>query len=150
VPNAEVAAMLANPQSLLREDIPFSGECHRRVLVVDDNRDVVRTTSLLLTSYGFDVATALDGRAAVEAARSFEPHVVLLDIGLPILDGYQVAELLRADAKTNKAIIIAISAYDVDREPTGSREARFDHHLVKPVHFNALLSLFGPGRRRLV
>jgi CheY-like chemotaxis protein len=140
VPNAKVAVMLSNTQSIQPD-----GDGRRRVLVVDDNRDVVRTTSLLLKSQGFDVATAHDGRAAIEKARSFQPHFVLLDIGLPILDGYQVAERLRGDARTKKATIIAISAYDRDCYVTGSQEAAFDHHLVKPVYFDALLALFSRG-----
>lgn len=132
--------MLTNPRSLQPD-----GDGRRRVLVVDDNRDLVRTISLLLESHGFDVATALDGRSAIETANSFRPHVVLLDIGLPILDGYQVAERLRGDARTRKAMIIAISAYGRDCEPSRSRQSAFDHYLVKPVYFYALLALLGPG-----
>jgi two-component system, chemotaxis family, CheB/CheR fusion protein len=132
--------MAAKPPSIRSE-----GHESRRVLVVDDNRDLVRTTSLLLKSQGFEVATAHDGRAAIEKARSFRPDVVLLDIGLPILDGYQVAERLRGDARTKAAMIIAISAYDRDFNATGSQEAAFDHHLVKPVYFDALLALFSRG-----
>ena len=102
--NAKVIVMRAT-QSIRPE-----GHRSRRVLVVDDNQDLVRTTSFLLKSQGFEVATAHDGCAAIEKARSFRPDFVLLDIGLPILDGYQVAERLRGDASTKEAMIIAISA----------------------------------------
>lgn len=115
------------------------------MLVVDDNVDLMKLTSFLLVHHGFDVATALDGPAALEKARSFLPHVILLDIGLPGMDGYEVAEALRSDAQTKGAVIIAISAYDRHAHHRRSEHARFDHHLVKPVDFDALLTLFEPA-----
>jgi two-component system, sensor histidine kinase len=116
-----------------------------RVLVVEDNVDLAQLTSVLLVHHGFDVATAADGHIAIERAVSFRPHVILLDIGLPGMDGYQVADALRADPRTKDALIIAISAYDRDDYPGRSGQAGFDHHLVKPVDFDDLVLLFNPG-----
>jgi two-component system, chemotaxis family, CheB/CheR fusion protein len=114
-------------------------------MVVDDNADLARLTSLVLEKYGFDVATAQDGPLAIEIARSFRPHVVLLDIGLPGMDGYEVADVLRGNSETKDAIIIAISAFDRDVDRGRSGQAGFDHRLVKPVDFRTLLLLFNPG-----
>lgn len=119
------------------------------VLIAEDNRDYSRTMSHLLKLAGYDVETVHDGRDAVDAACATLPELVLLDIGLPGLDGYQVAERLRGEAGLKDLIIIAISGYDADMYPGRSRRARFDHHLVKPVDIDALLPLLGtklPGR----
>jgi DNA-binding response OmpR family regulator len=112
-----------------------------RVLVVDDNADIARLVTLLLQHCGFDVRTLLDGHLVLATARSFRPHFILLDIGLPGMDGYQVAELVREDADLKDVVIIAISAYSPGMSPGRSRPAKFDHYLVKPVDFQSLLSL---------
>jgi hypothetical protein len=80
--------MDANPGSRFADASTFGREGRRRVMVVDDNADLARLTSLVLAKYGFDVATVHDGPVAIAIARSFRPHVVLLDIGLPGMDGY--------------------------------------------------------------
>ena len=116
----------------------------RRVLVVDDNADLARLTSYFLARHGYQVATALSGPEAIEAVRSFFPRVVLLDIGLPGMDGYEVAEVMREMAETKAATIIAISAHDPLSDPDRSVRARFDHQLVKPVDFKDLLALLDP------
>lgn len=104
-----------------------------RVLVVDDNRDGAESLALLLELYGYRVLTADDGYAALAAASSFRPEVVLLDIGLPGLDGYGVIRHLRLDPETQSAYVIAISGYDSDEDRERSRQAGFDLHLAKPV-----------------
>jgi CheY-like chemotaxis protein len=112
-----------------------------RVLIVDDNLDLAGLMSRVLAYHGFQVATAPNGHMAIETARSFRPQVVLLDIGLPDMDGYQVAQALRRDVGLEKATYIAISAYDLSSRPLRAREAWFDHFLVKPVDLERLISL---------
>ena len=112
-----------------------------RVLVVDDNVDTARGLARLLKLLGHDVRTAHDGPTAIEAARDHQPDFVLLDIGLPGMDGYEVARNLRRDDGIKEATIIAISGYGQDSDRRRSREAGFDHHLVKPIDHDALLTL---------
>lgn len=106
------------------------------VLVVDDNIDAAQSLAMLLEASGHVVWMAHDGVAAVEAAGQYRPHVVFLDIGLPKLDGYEVAKRLRDDMVIGDVVIVAITGYGqaVDRERTSS--AGFDYHLVKPVDFS--------------
>ncbi len=117
------------------------GEPRYRVLVVEDNVDNARLMTLLLQHCGFDVRTLFDGRPVLTTARAFRPHFVLLDIGLPGMDGYQVAEQLRSDPELKDVVIIAVSAYSPDLHPSPSRPARFNHHLTKPVGLESLLPL---------
>ena len=111
----------------------------RRVLVVDDNVDSVQGMARLLRSEGHTVEIAFDGPGAIEAASAFRPDVILLDIGLPGMNGYEVAAKLRADGFTD-ATLLAISGYGQDEDRSKSREAGFDDHLVKPVDHDALLA----------
>jgi two-component system CheB/CheR fusion protein len=103
------------------------------VLVVEDNLDAAESTVLLLRGYGHDVAVVNDGREAVLAALAFRPDVILLDIGLPGLDGFSVARLLRARPETSGARLIAVSGYGQEKDRARTAEAGFDLHLVKPV-----------------
>jgi PAS domain S-box-containing protein len=115
-----------------------------RVLVVDDNVDTVRGLAKLLKLLGHDVCVAHDGPAAIEAARSHRPEVVILDIGLPGMDGYEVAGRLRREECCRDAVIIAVSGYGQEGDRRRSEEAGFDHHLVKPVDYSILTALFAP------
>jgi CheY-like chemotaxis protein len=90
---------------------------------------------------GHEVHVAYDGREAIGAARSHRPEFVLLDIGLPGMDGYQVARELRKEDYGKDAIIIAITGYGQEEDRRRSKEAGFDHHLVKPINPDALLTL---------
>ncbi|HEV8578343.1 MAG TPA: chemotaxis protein CheB [Thermoanaerobaculia bacterium] len=105
----------------------------RRVLVVDDNVDTAESLALLLRLKGHQVETAHDGPAALAKAHSFHPEVVLLDIGLPGLDGYQVASRLRRRRRTARALLVALTGYGQEEDQHLAREAGFDHHLTKPV-----------------
>jgi PAS domain S-box-containing protein len=118
----------------------------RRILVVDDNHDTARGMCRLLRLLGHEVCSAPDGPSAIEAANAFWPEYVLLDIGLPAMDGYQVARRLREDGH-GEAVIIAVSGYGQDEDRRRSREAGIDHHLVKPVDHTALLQLIGDNAR---
>jgi two-component system CheB/CheR fusion protein len=119
------------------------GASRRRVLVVDDNVDTARATALLLEADGHAVETAHDGRKALDVARAFRPEVVLLDIGLPGMNGYAVARALRADAALGAARLIAVSGYGRESDRALAREAGFDEHVVKPVDPDALSALVG-------
>jgi two-component system, chemotaxis family, CheB/CheR fusion protein len=113
----------------------------RRVLVVDDNVDTAESLALLLRLKGHEVETAHDGPAALERASSFHPEVVLLDIGLPGLDGYQVASRLRQQSRTAKALLVALTGYGQEEDQHLAREAGFDHHLTKPVDLLVIYEL---------
>jgi PAS domain S-box-containing protein len=112
-----------------------------RILLVDDNHDMARALGRFLSRHGYDVLTASDGAQALETARMQLPEVVLLDIGLPGLDGYEVAELLRREPGCAEALIIAISGYGQEQDLARSRAAGFDAHLVKPIDYEELLAL---------
>ncbi len=118
-----------------------------RVLVVDDNVDSAEAMALLLKLYGHDVTVAHDGEAALAAAEADRPHAILLDIGLPRVDGYEVARRLRATDWAAGIFIVAVSGWGQDADRQRSREAGFDHHLVKPADPDALLKLLEDVRR---
>nr|WP_314628260.1 ATP-binding protein [uncultured Noviherbaspirillum sp.] len=113
----------------------------RRILVVDDNRDAVEALAMMLKLGGNDVEIAYDGVAALATAQSFAPDAVVLDIGLPGMDGYEVARSLRARPETAGALIVAVTGYGQKEDRERSRAAGFDHHLVKPIESDALLVL---------
>ena len=113
----------------------------RRLLVVDDNKDAAESMSMLLEMWGHDVAYAYDGPSALQTAEEWQPEAVFLDIGLPGMDGYEVAERLRELPHAKDAVLIAITGYGQDDDRLRSRRAGIDHHLVKPVAPDALRSL---------
>jgi PAS domain S-box-containing protein len=104
-----------------------------RVLVVDDNVDSVETMALLLESQGHEVHTAVDGPTAIDRAAELQPDVVLLDIGLPGMSGYEVARALRRQPHPQAMTLVAISGYGRDSDREAAHAAGFDHHLVKPA-----------------
>jgi CheY-like chemotaxis protein len=112
-----------------------------RVLVVDDNVDTVLGFSLLLKAQGHDVRTAYNGPDAVETAAEFHPQVIMLDIGLPGLNGYEVAKQIRDQPEGEKITLIALTGYGQDSDRRTSSDAGFDHHLVKPARFEQLLQI---------
>jgi DNA-binding response OmpR family regulator len=119
------------------------------VLVVDDDREMARGLKMVLELWGFDVAVAYDGPAAVAAARSLRPDVVLLDLALPGLDGLQIARAVR-EQQGSDVQLVALTGYDDDRHRSLSQDAGFDAHLVKPVDPDVLRKLLlGPGRVRI-
>ena len=120
----------------------------RRILVVDDNIDSAESLSLLLESNGHELRLAHDGPNAVTIARSFLPDIVLLDIGLPGLSGYQVAEQLRACRETQHAVLIALTGYGQPDDQRRALKAGFDYHLVKPVDLEALEKLIESAERQ--
>jgi PAS domain S-box-containing protein len=105
----------------------------RRVLVVDDNTDHAESLSFLLKLMGHDTRLAHDGEAALQVAAEFEPNVALIDIGLPRLNGYEVARRLREQPRLRNAVLVAQTGWGQESDRVRSHEAGFDHHLVKPV-----------------
>jgi signal transduction histidine kinase len=112
-----------------------------RILVVDDNHDSADSMGLLLKLLGNDVRIVHDGLAAVEAANEFEPRVVLLDIGLPTLDGFEAAKRIRQQEWAKQALMIAVTGWGEAVDRQRSKKAGFDHHLVKPVDPDVLTNL---------
>jgi CheY-like chemotaxis protein/anti-sigma regulatory factor (Ser/Thr protein kinase) len=110
----------------------------RRVLVVDDHVDGGDMVSTLLRAWGHTVEFVSDPTAVLEAARGFRPEVVLLDIGLPLLNGYDLARLLRADPETAGAALIALTGYGQPADRERALASGFSRHLVKPVQPDAL------------
>jgi signal transduction histidine kinase len=112
-----------------------------RVLIVDDNRDAADSLGLLLTQMVAEVRVTNDGPAALAAFGDFQPHLVLLDIGMPGMDGYEVVRRLRALPQTPRAVVAALTGWGQDDDRRRVREAGFDHHLVKPASLGDLQSL---------
>jgi CheY-like chemotaxis protein len=100
---------------------------------VDDNRDGADSVSEMLKLMGNDIRTAYDGQQGVDMAGEYRPDVVLLDIGLPKLNGYEACRRIREQPWDKKAVLIAVTGWGQDEDRLRSREAGFDRHLVKPV-----------------
>jgi PAS domain S-box-containing protein len=122
-------------------DVPDLQAAPLRLLIVDDNRDSVESLGAILTHLGHDVQLAYDGVAAVERAEQMRPDVVLLDIGLPLRDGYEAARLIRSEPWGRSLSLVALTGWGQAQDRRRSREAGFDHHLVKPVDPRSLLDL---------
>ena len=118
-------------------------DCFQRrfILIADDNRDLAAGLSILLKLVGFEVDTVHNGRDALTAAKNRRPDVLLLDIGLPGLDGYQVARHFRSDDQLKDVFIIAISGYSPDMLSGPSLQWNFDRYFTKPLDFTTLLPL---------
>jgi len=113
----------------------------RRLLVVDDNVDGAETIAMLLTLFGHSVQTVHTGADALNAARTFQPSVMFLDIGLPGMSGYEVAQQLRSDSSMNGLILVALTGWGSEEDRRQARSVGFDHHLTKPVGMEKLQSL---------
>jgi CheY-like chemotaxis protein len=112
-----------------------------RVLVVDDSVDTVESTARLLKLHGHEVQTACNASEAIAAALRWRPEFVLLDLGLPDMDGYQVALRLRQEASCQNTVLIAVTGYGRTEDRKQSREAGIDRHLLKPVDPGELLAI---------
>jgi CheY-like chemotaxis protein len=121
----------------------------RRILLIEDNHDAAHTMKLLLKHLGFEVDLAFTGPDGVAAARTGNPDVVICDIGLPGLDGFDVARALRLDAGTRDAYLIAQSGYGQAEDVRRAHEAGFDLHLIKPVDFTKLAHSLRAAPRKL-
>jgi PAS domain S-box-containing protein len=128
------------PPSAPAEDEPGAGS-KRRILVVDDNRDGATSMAMILKLKRYDVRTALDGIEAVEVAEAFRPHVILMDVGMPRLNGYDATARIREQPWGKDVTIIALTGWGQDRDKIRSQEAGCDGHLVKPVNLSDLEKL---------
>ena len=113
----------------------------RRILIVDDSRDGGESLAMLLRVLGADVALAHSGRQALECVNTFRPDVVLLDIGMPGMDGYEVARRIRANPANRRMQLIALTGWGQDEDRQRSAAAGFNHHLVKPADVDQLRQL---------
>ncbi len=114
-----------------------------RILIVDDNRDAAISLAMLLRIAGNETCTAHDGLEAIETAKRIRPDAILLDIGLPNLNGYDVCRNIREQLSDKRVVIIALTGWGQDEDRRKSREAGFDAHLVKPIKHEVLLELLG-------
>jgi CheY-like chemotaxis protein len=118
----------------------------RSVLVVDDNVDAAQSLAMLLRILGQDVRTAYNGRSALEAARASMPEIAILDIGLPDMDGHELARRLRDEPGGDAVLIIALTGWGQDVDRRRSFEAGFDYHMTKPADPEALRKLLSQAR----
>jgi CheY-like chemotaxis protein len=111
--------------------------------VVDDNADAAEMLGLLLEASGHDVTVERNARQALSASKHNPADIYLLDIGLPEIDGYQLARALKAQPETEASVLIAVTGYGQESDRAQALAAGFSHHLVKPVHPEKLLDLLG-------
>jgi PAS domain S-box-containing protein len=142
-PPAEISDMQAGEQN-------FAPGAGLKILIVDDNRDAADSCAALLELSGHRVQTAYTGRRALELAETFRPHAILLDIGLPDLDGYQLAATIRAAPWGRVVVLIAVTGWGQEEDRRRAFEAGCDHHLTKPIEaqtVEALLQALDPAIR---
>ena len=118
----------------------------RRILIVDDDRDAARTLQLMLARKGHDVRSVFHGDDVLSTAREFRPDVILLDIELPDVDGYEGARWVRGTAELDGTLLIATTGYGTDEDIRQARAAGFDEHLAKPVALDRLQATVARGR----
>jgi CheY-like chemotaxis protein len=135
-----VAAAEAGPPSAARWASPCGSAHGKRVLVVDDNEDAGETVAELLREFGHEVCVAYDGPSALARLREFPADVAILDLGLPVMDGFELARRVREQQTDHPPRLIALTGYGLDRDLQKTRAGGFDKHLVKPVDEDALLS----------
>jgi signal transduction histidine kinase len=123
--------------------VPLHCKSAVRVLVVDDSVASAESLKLFLEMQGYEVRCAFDGAAALTLAHTFLPHVTLLDIGLPGMNGYEVAKAMRKDPVLTHCLLVALSGYGQEEDRRRSATAGIDHHLIKPANLNSLIELIG-------
>jgi CheY-like chemotaxis protein len=126
------------PQPVVREPTPAVG---RRILIVDDNEDGAESLAMLLQFGGHETHMAHDGLEAIEATERLRPDAVLLDIGLPGLNGYEVCKRIRTEPWGKEIVLVALTGWGQEEDRHRSRDAGFNAHMVKPVDHDLLLKL---------
>ncbi|HWA14919.1 MAG TPA: PAS domain S-box protein, partial [Gemmatimonadales bacterium] len=139
---AKTAVAMATPMGILQ------GMPVRRVLVVDDNSETADSLVVLLKLLGHETESAYDGLTAIELAEQFGPDVVLLDIGLPKLNGYEVCQRIRQQPWGQRIVMAAVSGWGQEADRRKSTEAGFDYHMVKPLDYNLLLRVLADSATR--
>ncbi len=119
-----------------------------KILVVDDNVDAAKTLGMLLQMSGHNARVAFDGQSALQALVEYGPDVALLDIGLPDINGYQLAQRIRATPQHRNTVLVALTGYGQESDKQRSRDAGFDHHLVKPVNLDGIQSVLAAPSTR--
>jgi PAS domain S-box-containing protein len=143
-------AMASAPEQISANPQPAPGSQRRRILVLEDNPDSAEMLRFLLELEGHDVRVALDGAQGLAIGNEFLPQIVLCDIGLPGMNGYQVATQFRTQAQFHQTRLVAVSGYGQEEDRIRSKQAGFDFHLTKPVEpdvLRALISSFADGNR---
>jgi len=126
----------------LPDEDPTSEKAHNyHILVVDDDENCAKTTMWILESLGHTVEMALDGRTAIELAKSLHPDVVLLDIGIPGMNGYVICKAMRKEPVLQNTTFIALTGWGHKEHRERSKDAGFDYHLVKPVDIEMLKNI---------
>ena len=136
----EIGLLAVKPETVA-VDVAKQAAVHRRILVVDDNRDSAESLAMLLRLHGVEVETAHDGHQALETAERFRPDMVLLDIGMPGMDGYEVARTIRAQPWGTDLVLIAQTGWGQDEDRRRALEAGFDVHMTKPLDYSRLTKL---------
>ena len=113
----------------------------RRILIVDDNIDILMSMEMLLDLMGYIVATASNGLEAIDTARTFPPDLILMDIGMPQLNGYAVAKEIRKQSWGEKIFIVALTGLGHEQDKQDAKEAGFDFHITKPIKIDMLKRL---------
>jgi len=137
---AKSSGSKGNPEKEPRPKPPAPQET-RRVLVVDDNVDSADSLAILLRMVGYEVEIAYDGPETLDTGRSFRPDVILLDIGLPGMDGYEVVRELKKMPEMEGCILVAVTGYAREDDRQRARDAGFHFHLTKPINHESLKSL---------
>jgi CheY-like chemotaxis protein len=144
LPQAEMPTTDGHP--LPDAPIAPTSSTRRRVLVVDDNIDAATMLATLLEMSGHDVQTAFGGAAALELLRDFQPDVAFLDIGMPGMNGFELARRIRAEPRLAGMTLVAVTGWGQDEDRRQSLSAGLDHHLTKPVDAAEVLALVNPPR----
>ena len=130
--------------------VPIPADTHdarpRNILIVDDNADAAESLAELLKAIGHMVHITYDGKSALEVAPRLKPEAVILDIGMPDMSGYQVAQLLRADVELTSVLLVAVSGYAQEQDRLSARAAGFDHHFAKPIDIPRLITILSESR----
>ena len=145
LPTVAAPADVTRPSSDAQPSISVSG-C--KILIADDNPDIAESFEIMLQTLGYDVQTATNGRDALEKAERFRPTAIVLDIGMPELDGYQAAKHIREQPWGKDVILIAVTGWGQESDRRKSKEAGFDAHLVKPIDATAIVACLEPVRPR--
>jgi signal transduction histidine kinase len=129
------------PNRTVESERGLSGPTRHRILVVDDNRDAADSLALILEIHGNEVRTAYDGLSGVRSAEEFKPAVILMDIGMPKLNGYDAARQIRSQEWGRSMTLVALSGWGQEKDRTNSAEAGFNYHYIKPVETETILDL---------